>query len=212
MKFYQIIILFSLTFISCQPFEKTKQSTNEIQHAEFQKDMLPKSETNKQSLVLTADALQLVDQITGSINELPFGTPQNQLIEIINNNLQSKAVSIGVNAECGAGPLKMVAWSNGLTLVFQENNTKSAEPKTDWLFEGWYVDGAKEGVNKLTTMAGIGIGSTLEEMESAYEIEVKKTSFGQEFSTASGLFGILDGRGKDAKITHLWSGVSCNFR
>jgi hypothetical protein len=207
MKSLQILIMFSLIFLSCQPMEKTNQKNNEVQ-----KDTLQKPSENKQSLVLTSDALQLVDQITGSSNELPFGTPENQLIEIINNTLQSKAISIGVNTECGSGPLKMVAWSNGLTLVFQENNAKSNEPKNDWLFEGWYVDGTKESVNTLTTMAGIGIGSTLAEMQSAYEIEVKKTSLGQEFSTASGLYGILDGDGKDAKITHLWSGVSCNFR
>ncbi|MDF1517953.1 MAG: hypothetical protein RQ864_05820 [Lutibacter sp.] len=185
---------------------------NSSQQSEFQQDTLQKTKNNKQSLVLTSDALQLVNQITGSSNELPFGTPENQLTEIINNTLESKAVNIVVNTECGAGPLKMVAWSNGLTLVFQENNTKSAEPKTDWLFQGWLIDGTKEGAQKLTTMAGIGIGSTLAEMQSAYEIEVKKTSLGQEFSTASGLVGILDGTGKDAKIIHLWAGVSCNFR
>lgn len=207
MKSIQILILFSLIFIGCQPREKTIQNNNEIHQ-----DTLYKAEKNKQSLVLTDEALQLVDQISGSSNELPFGTQENQLTEIINNILQSKPISNVVNAECGAGPLKMVTWSNGLTLVFQENNTKSAESKTDWLFQGWSVDGTKEGANKLTTMAGIGIGSTLGEMQSAYEIEVKKTSLGQEFSTASGVYGILDGAGKDAKISNFWSGVSCNFR
>ncbi|NEW79065.1 MAG: hypothetical protein GZ086_06480 [Gelidibacter sp.] len=212
MKSYQILIIFSFIFISCQQQEKMNQNSNATLAAEVQKDTLNTAENNKQSLVLTFDALQLVDQITGSTNDLPFGTPLDQLIEIINNALQSKVVSIGVNTECGAGPLKMVAWSNGLTLVFQENNTKSAGSKIDWLFQGWYVDGPKEGAQKLTTMAGIGIGSTLEEMQNAYEIDVKKTSLGHEFSTAAGMNGILDGAGKEAKITHLWSGVSCNFR
>jgi hypothetical protein len=210
MKSYQILIILSLIFLSCQSREKKIEKSP--QQSEVYQDILPKAEKNKQSLVLTSDALQLVDQFTGSSNELPFGTPENQLTEIINSTLESKAVSIGLNTECGAGPLKMVAWSNGLTLVFQENNTKSTKPKIDWLFQGWSIDGTKESANKLTTMAGIGIGSTLAEMQSAYEIEVKKTSLGQEFSTASGLYGILDGSGKDAKITHLWSGVSCNFR
>lgn len=209
MKSYQILIFFSLIFLSCQSNE---EKIANIPQQAIQQETLQKGVKNKQSLVLTAQALQLVDQITGSSNELPFGTPENQLIEIINNATQSKVVSIGVNAECGAGRLKMVTWSNSLTLIFQENNTKNAEPKTHWLFEGWAIDGMKEGANMLTTMAGIGIGSTLAEMQNAYIIEVKKTSFGQEFSTASGLFGILDGNGKEAKITHLWSGVSCNFR
>lgn len=210
MKSYQILIFFSLIIISCQSSEKKIE--NSPQQLEIPQDTLPKAEKSKQSLVLTSDALQLVDQITGSSNELPFGTPENQLTEIINKTIQSKAISNVVNTECGAGPLKMVAWSNGLTLIFQENNTKSTAPKTDWLFQGWSIDGTKEGAQNLTTMAGIGIGSTLAEMQSAYEIEVKKTSLGQEFSTASGFYGILNGTGKDAKIIHLWSGVSCNFR
>ncbi|MBK5208185.1 MAG: hypothetical protein JJE44_01610 [Flavobacteriaceae bacterium] len=214
MKSLQILILLSVVLFSCEPKEKSIQLNNTTQPADVQEVTLLKATENKEALVLTTDALQLVDQITGSSNELPFGMPQNQLIEIINNTFQSKAVSFGINTECGAGPLKMVKWNNGLTLVFQENNTKSTEPKTDWLFEGWYVDGGIdiEGAQKLTTMAGIGIGSTLAEMHSAYEIEVKETSLGQEFSTASGLYGILDGAGKNAKIIYLWSGVSCNFR
>lgn len=210
MKSYQILIFFSIIFLGCQSSEKKIEIG--AQQSEILQDILPKTEKSKQSLVLTSDALQLVDQITGSTNELPFGTSENQMTEIINNSLQSTSVSTGVNTECGAGPLKMVSWSNGLTLVFQENNTKSAGQKIDWLFQGWSVDGTKEDVQKLTTMAGVGIGSTLEEIQSAYEIEVRKTSLRYEFSTAEGMYGILDGAGKDAKITHLWSGVSCNFR
>ncbi|MFO7674532.1 MAG: hypothetical protein R6V74_12555 [Lutibacter sp.] len=210
MKSYKILIFFFLIIISCQSSEKKIE--NSPQQLEIPQDTLPKAEKSKQSLVLTSGALQLVDQITGSSNELPFGTSENQMTEIINNIIQSKAVSNVVNTECGAGPLKMIAWSNGLTLVFQENNTKSDGQKIDWLFQGWSVDGTIEGVQKLTTMAGIGIGSTLEEIQSAYEIEVRKTSLGYEFSTAAGMFGILGGAGKDAQIIHLWSGVSCNFR
>ncbi len=211
MKSFHVLFFLSLVFISCHPQEKPIQNTETVPD-EIARNTMPKAENNKQSLVLTFDALQLVDQITGSSNELPFGTPLDQLTEIINNSLLSTSVSTGINAECGAGPLKMVAWSNGLTLVFQENNTKSAGSKIDWLFQGWSVDGTKEGAQKLTTMAGIGIGSTLEDIQNAYEIEVRKTSLGHEFSTAAGMYGIIDGAGKNAKITHLWSGVSCNFR
>lgn len=210
MKYLQILIIFSLFFFSCQTTVKNIEK-NPLQ-SDINKDTLYIIEKNQQSLVLTVNALELVDQITGSSNELPFGTTQNQLTEIINNTLRSKAVSIGVNSECGTGPLKMVTWNNGLTLIFQENNTKGTEPKTDWLFQGWSIDGTKEGANKLTTLAGIGIRSSLADIQSAYEIEVKKTSLGEEFSIDSSLNGILDGSGKDAKITHLWSGVSCNLR
>ena len=61
-------------------------------------------------------------------------------------------------------------------------------------------------------MAGIGIGSTLQQMQSAYVIKLTKTSLGNEFSTSSRLYGIFDGPGKDAKITDMWSGLACIFR
>lgn len=61
-------------------------------------------------------------------------------------------------------------------------------------------------------MAGIGIGSTREEKESAYVITITKLSLGSEFATTSGLYGIFDGAGKNAKITDMWSGTTCVFR
>ena len=61
-------------------------------------------------------------------------------------------------------------------------------------------------------MAGICIGSKLQEMELAYIIKINKTSLGNEFSTSSGLYGIFNGRGKDAKITDMWSDLMCIFK
>lgn len=103
MKSLQILILLSVVLFSCEPKEKSIQLNNTTQPADVQEVTLLKATENKEALVLTTDALQLVDQITGSSNELPFGMPQNQLIEIINNTFQSKAVSFGINTECGAG-------------------------------------------------------------------------------------------------------------
>lgn len=61
-------------------------------------------------------------------------------------------------------------------------------------------------------MASIGVGSTLEELESAYVATVTKTTLGKEFSVKSGFYGLLSGTGKQAVIEAMWSGVSCNFR
>ncbi len=157
------------------------------------------------TLALSANAIQLVNKTTGSTKEMPFGMPFEQATVTVGKILNAKP-TVNINSECGAGPLKMATWQNGLTLMFQQK-------ENEWLFVGWAANQSKKPELKLTTMAGIGVGSTKKEMESAYVIIVDKTSLGYEFSTKSDdLFGIFDGGTGDAKITNMWSGVSCNFR
>ena len=160
-------------------------------------------------LALTSNALQLVSQPTGSTREIAFGMPQDELVGLVSKVLQAEPRSVGINSECGAGPLKMASWSNGLTVVFQE---KQAGAAREWQFVGWYAGAASGAAPKVATMAGVGIGSTRAALEGAYVIKVAKSTLGQEFSTTSGLYGILNGPGPAAVITSLWSGTSCNFR
>ncbi|NVO86649.1 hypothetical protein [Hymenobacter terrestris] len=160
-------------------------------------------------LALTSNALQLVSQPTGSTRQIPFGEPQKELIELVSKVLQAEPKSVGINTECGAGPLKMASWSNGLTLVFQQNKAGATQ---EWQFVGWYAGMASGTTPKVATMAGVGIGSTRAELEGAYSVKVTRSTLGQEFSTTSGLYGLLDGPGQEAVITSLWSGTSCNFR
>ena len=61
-------------------------------------------------------------------------------------------------------------------------------------------------------MAGVSLGTTRAAVESAYVIKVVKSSLGYEFSTASGLYGLFDGAGPQARVSALWSGTSCVFR
>lgn len=160
------------------------------------------------ALVLSINELRYVDKTTGASRSIPFGTSENQLVELINRLLNLKQPKIGINSECGAGPLKMATWSNGLTVIFKENR----ETET-WEFAGWSMGSGSVKAPKMTTMANIGIGSTRTEMEDAYNIKTEKTSLGYEFSTSGGgLHGIFSGPGKDATITNLWSGTSCVFR
>lgn len=200
------------------PKTTTKEITKDTVHSSEEskkktRDSIATFETKKNyNLGLTSNALQLVNITTGSTIEIPFGKPINQMIEITNTALQLKPSFIGINKECGAGPLKMASWSNGLTLVFQQTASDTAKLKSDWTFAGWYMGIGSDPAQKVSTMAGIGIGSTRAEMESAYVIAVSKTSLGYEFSTSSGLYGIFDGNEKEAKISNLWSGISCNFR
>lgn len=222
MKLLLIIITFSTFLVSCQnSTEKNKTTKNTIV---IQKPSNEKSDTTKENIIvkeisidtitkpsyslsLTSNALQLVNSQTGSSTEINFGKPLDEMVETINKVLQSKVSSIGINSECGAGPLKMAVWKNGLNLIFKEQKSKN-----EWQFVGWYLGKASGNLQTLKTMAGIGIGSTLQQMQSAYVIKLTKTSLGNEFSTSSGLYGIFDGPGKDAKITDMWSGLTCIFR
>ena len=224
MKSYILLILLSVILIGCQNKDNNSSkipATTKIQDTvsiiEENKEKIPDSiaiveSKSTHGLILTSNALQIINKNTGSTSEIPFGKPFDQMIEIINNVLQSKPKTIGINSECGAGPLKMVSWNNGLTVVFQNKKSESKTSETNWQFEGWFVGSNSKNSKEISTMAGIGIGSTRAEMESAYVLSVSKTSLGYEFSTSSGLFGIFDGQNKEAKITSLWSGLSCNFR
>ena len=158
-------------------------------------------------MALTSNALQLVNSNTGSTTEITFGKPLEQMVETIDKVLQSNVASIGINNECGARPLKMAVWKNGLNMIFKEQKSNG-----EWQFVGWYVAKPTGNLKTVKTMAGIGIGSTRAETESAYVIKVNKTSLGNEFSTSSGLYGIFNGAGKNARITDMWSGTTCIFR
>jgi hypothetical protein len=207
MKTTAFALLLSLILQSCQNNQETKVQTSEdtIVSMEEKKEVDKETIQPKQSLALTLNALQLVDKSSGSTTEIAFGKPLDEMVEIVNNILQSKTLSIEINSECGAGPLKMAMWSNGLTLLFEENEEV-------WQFAGWSASSPTNTLQKLTTMSGIGVGSTRAELESAYTTKVFKSTLGTEFSISDGLFGILSGTSKDAKITDMWSGVSCNFR
>lgn len=224
MKHFTLLLLVSAILIGCQkkdhnsvPIPTNNASKDTVANVEDVTKKISDSDATVETksshgLILTSNALQVVNINTGSTSEIPFGKPLDQMIEIITNVLQSKPKTIGINSECAAGPLKMASWNNGLTVVFQKKESESKASETNWQFVGWFVGSNSKNSKEISTMAGIGIGSTRAEMESAYVLSVSKTSLGYEFSTSSGLFGIFDGSNKEAKITSLWSGLSCNFR
>lgn len=157
-------------------------------------------------IALDGEGLRLVDTKSGATRPLAFGVSQDQL-KTVTEKLKGPAES-GRNSECGAGPLSYLSWSDGLTLY-----------SLDGLFAGWALDerGAAKAAKgpkaaaRLTTISGVGIGSTRAELLSAYDAKVEETTLGTEFN-AAGLSGILDGKGTGAKVTNLWSGVNCVFR
>jgi hypothetical protein len=140
-----------------------------------------------------------VNASTGSTRLLPFGTKENELITIL-TNLRGKPIQRGVNQECGAGALGFAKWADGLNLWFAKGS-----------FVGWIVDGRSKGANKLTTIAGVGTGSTRTQLNQALTVKVSQTSLGTEFS-GGGLGGLLSGTKPSDRVTSLWSGTTCLFR
>lgn len=190
----------SITVTENKPIDKESTGNNSADDSTVTK-------ASTRYLALTSNALQIVNGNTGSTSEIAFGKPLDELVEITNKVLQDKVSSIAINSECGTGPLKMALWKNGLNLIFKEQKSNGI-----WQFVGWYVGKPTTNAKPLQTMAGIGIGSSRATMEEAYVIKVTKSSLGYEFSTTSGLYGIFDGSGKNAKITDMWSGTTCIFR
>ncbi|MDX2240980.1 MAG: hypothetical protein NW224_09875 [Leptolyngbyaceae cyanobacterium bins.302] len=150
-------------------------------------------------LALDSDGLRLVNASTGSTRALSFGMKQAEVVSIL-TNLRGKPQEQGTNQECGAGPLGYANWNDGLSLKFNKG-----------VFAGWSVDGRNKGANKLTTISGIGTGSTRSQLQKVYAVKIQQTSLGTEFSN-NGLGGILSGNKPSDRITTLWSGTTCLFR
>ena len=142
-----------------------------------------------------AEGLRLAPASPGEAN-LAFGAAQSDVLARLG---PLGTAQVSANAECGAGPMEIAEFPNGLSLLFQEGR-----------FVGWSIDG-RTG-NRLATTAGIGTGSTRAELDAAYPgATIEESTLGQEFG-ADGIGGLLDGAGPDARVTALWAGTTCMFR
>ncbi|MFT5142856.1 MAG: hypothetical protein ACI84D_001474, partial [Thalassolituus oleivorans] len=91
--------------------------------------------------------------------------------------------------------LVTASWDNGLTILSEGEN-----------FNGfWY---SESGEPVLTTMSGIGIGTTVAEATETMVGEVVEASFGT-LLVMDRLIGVLEGDGETAAITALYSGSVC---
>ena len=157
----------------------------------------PPASQDAPALALEAEGLRLFNVQTGAATPLAFGLEQQQLLGSL-ERFKGAAVQ-GTNEDCGAGPVQVANWPDGLSLVFQDGR-----------FVGWGADGRAQG--GLTTAVGIGPGSTRAELVDAYaNVTPRNTTLGTEFDVG-GLHGLLDGTAPSAKITYFWAGVSCAAR
>jgi hypothetical protein len=148
-------------------------------------------------LVLQTDGLGvLVGPAT--IRQLPFGsTTLSTLKTVLTNTLGAPKTS--PDPECGQGPRTSLT-SGSMTALF--DGTK---------FVGWTAD--SRGKHPYSTADGIGIGSTLAAVRKAYgPVTVTNDSLGPEFSTPSGLGGLLSSTAATGKVVTLYAGETCFFR
>jgi hypothetical protein len=136
---------------------------------------------------------------TGSIRTITFESDIDTA-QTVATNLLGEPSEVVENTECPAGALTIITWSNGFTLNAAQNQ-----------FVGWGVQPTDAESAKLTTIDGIGVGSSLSELQELYDVEVYESSLGTEFSTGQ-ISGLLTANEADAVITTLWAGTNCIFR
>ncbi|OYY91514.1 MAG: hypothetical protein B7Y45_02860 [Sphingomonas sp. 28-66-16] len=151
----------------------------------------------KAALALADDGFRIVDPANGENATIPFGSDRQAVLDRV-ARLRGAATEQGENSECGVGPIEFAQFDGGLSLIFQQDK-----------FAGWSVN--QGGDQKLTTVAGIGLGATRKALEAAYPTKVEESTLGTEF-VAGGVSGLLEDARDSAKITDLWAGATCIAR
>ena len=157
-------------------------------------------------LVLVSEGIQAINAQNGSARTLAFNLDKQQVVTAVSNVLQTSYKDSAVNVECGG--LTILTWANGLSMNFNKAPGKS---NSELRFVGWSLKTADNVKSTLATMAGVGIGSTLKEIESAYEVKKSKTTLGTEVSLGE-ITALLAKDAPNERVTNMWSGTNCIFR
>ncbi|MBO6573924.1 MAG: hypothetical protein JJ896_00785 [Rhodothermales bacterium] len=142
------------------------------------------------ALNLSGEGLQVVVLQNASTRDINFGASSSQLLTVVETNFGPAAEDM-MNDECG---LRVMRWDSGLTLYFSDD-----------AFAGW---SARDTDGSLTTMAGIGPGSTRAELSDALAAEFQDSSVGPMFM-AGGLNGTLTGDTDEDTVDVLFAGSTC---
>jgi hypothetical protein len=144
-------------------------------------------------VVLRPDGLGLTDGGSGS-SSLPFGTDGAAVRAVVDRALGAG----GERPTPDCGPGSSTVQHEGLFLLLQDGR-----------FVGWVT-----GTPGLTTGDGLGVGSTLADLQASFgRLEVTEDTVGVEWSTGEGgLVGFLDGRAPTSSVTNMAAGVRCIAR
>ena len=201
---FPLILVIALGLSACSANEASADSAAQIADSEPYASIEPgtAAEANMM-IVLDGEGLRIVNSETGSTRLLPFGTTraasEATLVRILGSPDGDSS-----NEECGAGPMNFQDFGD-FTANFQ-----------DGLFVGWSLRGGEKSA-ALTTMSGIGIGTTRSEMAESVVFDIyEESTIGIEFNTGGdepgGFSGLFESEAPEAPITDLWAGTNCIFR
>lgn len=143
-------------------------------------------------LVLLANGLEAVGA-NGGRETLSFGGPVAGAVARL-NGLYGAPASDDVNTDCGAGPTRIVIWSNGLRILAQNDQ-----------LQGWEVN--QPG---LYALGDLQVGMTRAQLE-ANRATFEQSTLGTEWSVGSGeqvVGGVL---GDDGNVRAMWAGLTCHM-
>lgn len=163
----------------------------------------PATTTTSQSVIEEATVLLSPDGLIfegpSSQVGLPFGSPQAEVIEAVEGALGPATDAFAGMAECPNGVDWVTVWET-ISIDFSD---------------GQFLSWSLSPESPLTDEFGIGLGSTLADIENNYESVVFESSLGPEFLTAPdfpAMGGLLSDSSDTAIVTNLWAGLICAFR
>ena len=143
-------------------------------------------------LVLLANGVEAV-AANGGRETLTFGSPAAAAVTKL-NGLYGAPASDDVNSDCGAGPTRIVIWSNGLRILAQNDQ-----------LQGWEVD--QPG---LYALGDLQVGMTRAQLE-ANRATFEQSTLGTEWLVGTGeqvVGGLL---GDDGNVRAMWAGLTCHM-
>lgn len=146
-------------------------------------------------LVVRSDGIAVVAD-GGDTSTTMFGTIEGDVVAEVGSVL-GEPIETGRDRACS--PTAQFVRYRGITLSL-----------SDGIFVGWTL--RPEAADAIATPEGIGPGSTLAEVEAAFDVvTVDPTSdLGVEFVADGAILGVLDGTGPDATVETLWAGQTCD--
>jgi hypothetical protein len=146
------------------------------------------------SVALDPEGLRLFVNETGASRLIAFGAAQDEVAAQLSRALPEPQQAYPEDENCGA---MIQLPRSGLNVYFRDGE-----------FAGWGIDDA----SRLTTVAGIGMGSTRKALEAVVVTKMFAESTLEHEFDAGGISGTFASGAKDTKINALWAGDACIMR
>jgi hypothetical protein len=199
MRVGPLVLLFALA--GCGTSEPQPNATRSVVITGNENELIvPVPQGAEQNAAAAAEAaVELASDglVADPTRRATFGMPRAAVTEMLAKTLGSP-IEEGDDQECGAGPLSFASFRGGLGLYFEAGK-----------FVGWDLDGQDGG--RFATAAGLGIGATRKQLDSATGVTIQDTTLGIEFNVA-GVSGLLSSRDPGGEVTNLWAGTTCLAR